>query len=101
VTKQQPRKVELPKAEKELQLAFRRLAKTPDGILVLRWLMELLGWKAPMLAMKPSTNEIVESSTIYNVSKRDVWITIRQMLPPHILNPIEMERKPTHEDDED
>jgi hypothetical protein len=101
LSKQQPRKVEMSKAEKELQLAIRRLAKTPDGILVLRWLMHRLGWKDPLLVINPVTNEIVPTSTVNNVARRDVWTEIRQQLPPHILNPIEMERKPTYEDDEE
>jgi hypothetical protein len=95
------RKRELTSAEKELRAAARRIARTPDGQLFLRWLMDVLGWKAPMLALKPGTQEIVENSTIYNVSKRDVWFQVRALLPHNLINLIEAERKEEDDDGAD
>jgi hypothetical protein len=79
--------------DKEIEEAFKEVSSTPEGQTVLRFFMETLGWKEPMLAINPKTQEIIELSTIYNVSKRDVWMTVRELIPVKQLNAIEMEKK--------
>lgn len=96
------RVIEETEEDKQRRIAFRAVAKTPEGQWVLRWFMEETGFKAPVLAMVGST--ISPTDTIYNVSKRDVWIAARKHIPWDLLNAIEAERKPKNgtdtEDDE-
>lgn len=84
---------------KQLCAAFKAVAKTDEGQIVLRWLMEQTGFKAPTLAMH--NNTISPTDTVYNVSKRDVWIAARKFIPWDLLNAIEAERKPKNGTDED
>lgn len=84
--------VEIPQPDKELRQAFARLAKTEDGIKVMRHIMAECGFKESSMVMNAATHEILPMSSLWNESKRGVWIDIRKMIPHKQLNIIEMER---------
>lgn len=84
--------VEIPQLDKELRQAFARLTKTEDGVKVMRHIMTECGFKESSMVMNATTNEILPMSSLWNESKRGVWIDVRRMIPHKQLNLIEMER---------
>lgn len=103
-------KREIQKKEKDtdLQKNYRQVAKTVAGQAVLRDIMEnKCGFKLPSVVRETrisedgrsvSVGDILPISTMYNDSKRDVWIEIRKMIPVELVNTIEMEKLPDDED---
>lgn len=81
--------------------AFKNIASTKDGRLVLEWFMDHCGWKKPMLVVDLNTNTVIESSTAHNVAKRDVWFYARQFIPAKLLNMIESEKQKVEKESEE
>lgn len=73
----------------KLRKAFEAVAEWPDGLTVLRHIYALSGYGLDVKRFDPNTNEILPNATLYNLSKRDVWLKVKPLLPPHILAKIE------------
>lgn len=89
--KREPVKVE-GQLDKETLQAFARVAKSEDGIKLLRHLMSECGFKSPSMVMNAQTKEILTDATLWNEAKRGVWLDLRKLIPKKQLNIIEMER---------
>lgn len=87
-----PKKIEKTQEQKDLERAFKDVAATEEGRMVLFHLMTLCGYKEPSMVLNPVTNEILTNTSMWNESKRGVWLDIRKKIPPKSLNVIEMER---------
>lgn len=78
----------------DTEAAFRKVAKTPEGQLVLQWFMSHCGFKTTSLAM--ADKGLVDPvGTVHNEAKRSVWLFARKLIPWNLLNEIEAERGPT------
>lgn len=77
--------------------AYRAVARTKNGQLMLRDMMMNLGYKAPSVVASTATACIDPISTVYNEARRDVWLNIRSAIPPEYLNIIEKEEEDSDE----
>lgn len=73
-----------------LNQAFRLVASTPEGVEVLRHVLWLTGFASPLITYSRESLELNGMASIYNVSKRDVWMEIRKRLPAQLLREIEI-----------
>ncbi|HEY9791440.1 MAG TPA: hypothetical protein V6D22_13635 [Candidatus Obscuribacterales bacterium] len=60
--------------------AFDSVANTPDGEIVLRAIFELSRYDKGVMTYDANTSDLNVNATIYNLSKRDVWLKFRQYL---------------------
>ena len=79
VRKAQKAKREALRADMEVTFA------TPEGIRVLRYLQETCGFTKSSIGGNPALGMDVSIGTIYNDSRRGVYLELRQLLPPRIL----------------
>ncbi len=78
------REEERKKAEaraKRLKADFARVASTEAGRNVFRWLAEQCGVFKPSVVAHPDTGEIFTNSTVYNESRRGLYLTMRGYIP--------------------
>lgn len=92
---------------KQLMADFRKVLSTPAGVNVFQWIMNECGFKETNIVRQVTISEdgkrqifgdILPLSSTYNESKRDVWITIRKNIPPHLLNNVEREKEYSDEE---
>lgn len=86
-------KREVKTSQDEIKHHFKEVAATESGKEVLRWFMKECGFKEPVLALTRDTGEISVHNTVYNVSKRDVWIQARTWIPVKMRNVIESDKE--------
>ena len=81
----------MPKAKEKDDIAklFERVASTADGVRLLRHILSLTNYDKPIMRYDAASGELNNGATIYNLSKRDVWLAIRQHLSPQSLAIIE------------
>jgi hypothetical protein len=103
--KSEPREIQQTDSRKKLKDAFRKVSATEAGRDILKYLMDECGFKRPSIVRQINMSadgksmqygDILPNSTIYNETRRDVWLTMRQHIPAVNLNLIEMET--IHED---
>lgn len=92
-TKPEPKHVQDTNRQKELMDAYKRLAKTEDGQMVLRDIMEYCGFKNIATVLDSKTLQIDTVKTVYNDARREVWAGLRKKIPFNLLNQIEAERR--------
>lgn len=73
----------------DLQRAYELVANTPEGLEVLRDIFEWSLYDRDTLAVNHNTGEINALSTIYNKSKRDLWLRVRRNLSARVRALIE------------
>lgn len=61
---------------------------TASGLRTLRWLMNLCGYQRPSVTADQNGSPVLEG-TIYNEARRNIYLSIRQMLKQEILIPVE------------
>ena len=83
--------------KQRLEQAFKVVADIEAGRQVLRYVMELTGYQEKLMTYNPGTSELNPQATLYNFSKRDMWLELREFITPRqrclIENPIE-EKEP-------
>lgn len=77
-------------AADKLRKAIDALMCHADGLLVLKKFYDLSGYGADLMRFNMGTGEINPHSTIYNLSKRDVWKDFRTHMTPEQLSLIEL-----------
>lgn len=92
--KQEAKKAQEPSA---LERAFERLSRTPDGQLVLNWIMHECGYQATGIDLV--NGEISKRHLIKNEAQRHIWCMIRLFIPHDVRHLIE-DPKPRKENDE-
>ena len=75
---------------KALKQDFRRVAKTPEGVTVLAYVMNLCGFHNPDTTYDPRSGELNLNTTLYNAARRNVWLTLRNFVPAQQLALIEL-----------
>lgn len=66
-----------------LEKAYYSVLKFPEGIIVMKHILELTGYNAKdLMTFNPATSELNIHATVYNLSKRDVWVKIKEFLTP-------------------
>lgn len=81
---------EVQKAEREkLQRAFNRVASTPAGQTVLRYIMRDCGFQKTSIVQDPHSLEINTIGSIYNEARKDVYHRIRRFIDNEYLKVIE------------
>lgn len=91
-TKKPPAPIDQGPEHKELLLSFRKIAGTEDGVRVLRYLMDKCGYKETSVYLNHATGDILKDQCIWNEARRELWLSLRKMIPKGRLNVIEMER---------
>lgn len=67
----------------ELEKAYAAVMSFPEGIRVLRHILEITGYSSDEIkTYDPSTSELNANATIYNLSKRDVWLEVKKFITP-------------------
>ena len=72
-----------------LAQAYKMVASTREGVEVLRHIMQLSGYKSPIVTFSRESLEVNPFASIYNASKRDVWLEVSRRLPAQLLREIE------------
>lgn len=86
------KKVEQEKVLNVLKRAFTHVANNPDGIIVLRHIMEQSGWDTDLVVGDPTTGDIHDRGTLFNVARRITYRHIRKLIPVRALKRIEFEK---------
>lgn len=66
----------------ELEKAYAAVMSFPEGLTVLRHILGVTGYADILKTYDPQTSELNVNATLYNLSKRDVWIQIKEYLTP-------------------
>lgn len=74
--------------KEKLERAFEVIMAHAEGVEVLRHIMELSGYQKELMTYN-NQFELNTNATIYNLSKRDIWIEIRKLLSAKNLSEIE------------
>ena len=77
------------KRDKELRNAFIIVCTKAEGILVMRHLMQTCGYEKSDTTMDPATGEINPLASIYNQSRRNVYVELRRLIPVKFRTKIE------------
>jgi len=87
------KEIEAAKAKRERQLVsdMRKAFGSDAGVRVLRWLMIECGYQGRSVVANKETQEIYTKSTVYNEARRNLYLQLREYLPPNILIPVEIE----------
>lgn len=88
-------KLNMAQAER-LTAAYRMMAASPHGAAVFRHILWLCGFHSPIVTFSRDTFELNEKASIYNASKRDIWLEIRKHFPSELLRAIENPLEVTH-----
>lgn len=88
-TKDSNRAIE--EAQTEFLRAVKAVSKSDDGVVVLRHLMTMCGFKDPSITANPNTGEINTWATNYNEARRNLWLEFRKLIPKGQRNRIEMD----------
>jgi hypothetical protein len=66
-----------------LEKAYFSILKFPEGVLIMKHILDITGYNAPdLMTYNPATSELNINASIYNLSKRDVWVKIKEFLTP-------------------
>ncbi len=82
-------------AGKQLKLLrrdFEIVAASPEGLNVMKYIFNLSGYAKVCIVGDPSTGDIHDRGTLYNETRRSIWLEIRQLLPTRHLKKIEYEK---------
>ena len=74
----------------EIRSAFSKVSQTQEGAIVFRHLMNICGFKLPSL-VRNSDGDILFNSSLYNETRRTVYLEVRKLIPNKRLNQIEKE----------
>ncbi len=94
-------KVESDKAKARLELANKlKLLKrdiaiataSPEGLNLMKWVFGLSGYSKTTIIGNPQTLDINLAGTLYNATRRAIWLEIRKMIPTRTLKKIEFEK---------
>ena len=66
----------------ELERAYSAVISSREGVIVLKHIMEVTGFNHELKTYNPATSELNIHATLYNLSKRDVWIRVKDFLTP-------------------
>jgi len=83
------KEIQISKAEARLRQAVERLAKTPDGQVVFRHLMEICDFSRSSIVMNQQTTEINPMSTVYMEARKTIYYHFRNLIPVESLKQIE------------
>lgn len=75
-----------------LKRSFTHVANSPDGIIVLRHIMEQSGWDTDLIVGDPTTGDIHDRGTLFNVARRSLYKHMRNLIPVRALKRIEYEK---------
>lgn len=89
---QEAKKDKAENPDKLLRQAYARVAKSADGILVFRDLMDRSGYRKSSIVGNPHTGEIQDRGTLYNEARRVFYLETRAMIPPKTRAVIEQEQ---------
>jgi len=81
-----------------LEVAKRRgvlntVFSSPDGVRALRIIMEMCGYDKSDFAADPTTGEIQERGTLYNLARRTIYVELRRQIKPETLMKVEFPEK--------
>ncbi len=82
-------------AKKQAKLLKRDIAiamASPEGLNLMRWIFGLTGYSKKIIVGNPQTGDIHDRGTLYNATRRQLWLEIRQLVPVRILKKIEYEK---------
>lgn len=77
--------------QEALRSAMRRTFSTPDGRVVLKWIMRECQANAPILGANLANGTIDEKATLYQAMRLNLWLKIRRLLSFDILKEVEYE----------
>ena len=89
---EEKKRVEQEKVLNVLKRAFTHTANDPDGIIVLRHIMEQSGWDSDLIVGDPTTGDIHNKGTLFNVARRSMYKQLRRLIPVRALKIIEFEK---------
>jgi len=75
----------------ELGKAFDLVASTREGQAVLNYIYAISGYGDPSLVRLDGHGKVDPEGSLYNLSKRDLWVHIRGQINPELLPLIEKE----------
>lgn len=88
---------------KRVKAAFEKVLSTKQGVDVFKTIMEECGFKSSSVIREmhvsadgktATPGEILPFCTVYNESRRDVWLSLRRYMSPESVNKIEKEEEP-------
>jgi hypothetical protein len=82
---------EKPETKSEPEKIAIKVASTEEGIDFLRFLMHRCGYQMPSVT-QISTGDISITNTVYNESRRNLWLEIRKLIPEDKLILVEHEK---------
>ncbi len=83
---------ELKKHNRELRNIFAVVCGQAEGILVFRHIMRQCGYQKPSVVANPNSGEINTNSTVYNEARRNLYLSLRKLIPQKYLKQIEFSR---------
>lgn len=87
------RQAQLKKIEEPRQkytAAIQRACSTPDGKILLHYLMTECGYQKNSVQGSTATGEFLETNTMYNEGRRDLYLNLRNLIPPETLAAVEV-----------
>lgn len=89
---EEKKKIEQEKVLKVLKRAFTHVANDPDGIIALRYIKEQSGWDSDLIVGDPTSGDIHDRGTLFNVARRTLYKQVRKLIPVRALKRIEFEK---------
>ncbi len=94
-------KKESAKILKTLKRAFTNVVSEPDGLIVIRHIMEQSNWDRNLIVGNPHSGDVNDRGTLFNTARRELYRSIRKFIPVRALKKIEFEKTIYRGDDED
>lgn len=88
-------------ADKRLRADFARVAKTPSGRNIFRYLLGVCGFQKHSVGVNPQTGEINTEATTYNEARRSIYVNMRQLIPVKDLITIEFDIEADEDEDDE
>lgn len=77
---------------KVLKRAFTNVTSDPDGLIVMRYIMDESGWLGNLIVGDPTTGDIHDNATLYNNARRLLYKQLRKFIPVRALKKIEFDK---------
>jgi len=96
-----PHIIQKTKRLSDAERAARKVAKTPAGETLFRYLMDELGYKQAAVVWNATETSVATDAMINNEARRGVYLQLRALLTPELRNKIESERVDQYADSDD